>query len=191
MLVLFPLWKSRFTVGGTKGYIRAGMYPDGTLGEIFVTVAKEGSTLSGVMDCFAVLVSLALQSGIPLGTLVNKFRYVRFSPDGLTGNKEIPMASSILDYIFRWLELRFLSGAPIFGFLLRRRLQSRFISVLKVGLPQTAVLSFLERRLKKALTTFAISFSENNTMEVLLRLSCSRPPSLKHLARKINSPHRS
>ncbi len=99
----------RFTVGGTKGYIRAGMYPDGTLGEIFVTVAKEGSTLSGVMDCFAILLSLALQSGIPLAVLVSKFRHTRFVPDGFTTNREIPMATSLIDYLFAWLEWRFLS----------------------------------------------------------------------------------
>ena len=100
----------KFPVGNVEGYIIVGLYPDGHPGEVFLVISKEGSTLSGVMDCFAVLVSLALQSGIPLATLVNKFRYVRFSPDGLTRNKEIPMASSIIDYIFRWLELRFLSG---------------------------------------------------------------------------------
>lgn len=100
----------KFTIGSTEGYAIVGLYENGTPGELFLHISKEGSTLSGVMDCFAILVSLALQSGLPLKTLVEKFRHVRFSPDGLTGNKEIPMASSIIDYIFRWLERRFLSG---------------------------------------------------------------------------------
>lgn len=109
-----PLTRSaivhRFTVGGTKGYIIAGLYPDGTLGEIFLHAHKEGSTLSGVMDAFATLTSIALQSDIPLEGLVRKFRHSRFEPSGVTRNREIPMASSIIDYIFRWLELQFLSG---------------------------------------------------------------------------------
>ena len=99
----------RFTVGGTKGYIIAGLYPDGTLGEIFLHAHKEGSTLSGVMDAFAVLTSIALQLGIPLEVLVKKFRHTRFEPGGFTGNKEIPVASSIVDYLFAWLERRFVT----------------------------------------------------------------------------------
>ncbi len=99
----------KFSVGNVEGYIIAGLYPDRTLGEIFLHISKEGSTLSGVMDAFATLTSIALQSDIPLEVLVKKFRHVRFEPDGRTGNKEIPTASSIIDYLFHWLELRFLS----------------------------------------------------------------------------------
>ncbi len=109
-----PLTRSaivhRFTVGSTKGYIIVGLYADGSLGEVFLHISKEGSTLSGVMDCFAILLSLALQSGIPLAVLVSKFRRTRFEPDGRTGNKEIPTATSLIDYLFAWLERRFLSG---------------------------------------------------------------------------------
>ena len=98
----------KFRVGETKGYIRVGLYPDGSLGEVFLSVAKEGSTLSGMMDCFATLLSLSLQHGIPLDVIAKKFRHIRFEPDGLTGGKEIPTASSLIDYVFAWLELNFL-----------------------------------------------------------------------------------
>ena len=100
----------RFSVGETEGYVIVGLYPDGRPGEVFLIISKEGSTLSGVMDSFAILLSLALQSGIPLEVLVRKFRHTRFEPAGFTGSKEIPMASSIIDYVFRWLQLRFLGG---------------------------------------------------------------------------------
>ncbi len=100
----------RFKVGGTKGYITVGLFDDGAPGEVFIVMAKEGSTLSGMTDSFAIMLSLALQYGIPLKDLVHKFRHVRFEPDGLTGEKEIPTASSIIDYLFHWLELRFLKG---------------------------------------------------------------------------------
>ena len=98
----------RFKVGDTKGYITVGLFDDGSPGEIFITMAKEGSTLSGMTDSFAIMLSLALQYGIPLRDLVRKFRHVRFEPDGFTGAEEIPEASSIIDYLFHWLELRFL-----------------------------------------------------------------------------------
>ena len=86
-----------------------GLYPDGQPGEIFLKMAKEGSTVSGLMDTFATTVSVALQYGVPLRDLVNKFAHVRFEPSGFTGNQEIPIAKSIVDYIFRWLGSRFLS----------------------------------------------------------------------------------
>ena len=100
----------KFSVGDVEGYIIVGLYPDGRPGEVFLVISKEGSTLSGVMDSFAILLSLALQSEVPLKVLASKFRHVRFEPDGRTGNKEIPTASSIIDYLFHWLELQFLSG---------------------------------------------------------------------------------
>ncbi len=99
----------KFAVGSVEGYIIVGLYPDGHPGEVFLVISKEGSTLSGVMDSFAILLSLALQSEIPLEALVSKFRHVRFEPDGRTGNKEIPTASSIIDHLFHWLARRFLS----------------------------------------------------------------------------------
>ena len=92
-----------------EGYITVGLYPDGQPGEIFLKMAKEGSTVSGLMDSFATTVSVALQYGVPLKDLVNKFAHVRFEPSGFTGNQEIPIAKSIIDYIFRWLGSRFLS----------------------------------------------------------------------------------
>jgi ribonucleoside-diphosphate reductase alpha chain len=98
----------KFEISGHEGYITVGLYPDGQPGEIFLKMAKEGSTVSGLMDTFATSVSLALQYGVPLKDLVNKFAHVRFEPSGFTGNQEIPIAKSIVDYIFRWLGSRFL-----------------------------------------------------------------------------------
>ncbi|MDD2942606.1 MAG: vitamin B12-dependent ribonucleotide reductase [bacterium] len=98
----------KFNVGGHEGYLTVGLYEDGTPGEIFLVMAKEGSTLSGVMDAYATSISLALQHGVPLSTLVKKFSHMRFEPSGFTTNQQIPFAKSILDYIFRWLGTKFL-----------------------------------------------------------------------------------
>jgi ribonucleoside-diphosphate reductase alpha chain len=99
----------KFDIQGHEGYLTVGMYPDGTPGEIFLVMAKEGSTISGVMDSFATMASLALQYGVPLKVLVDKFSHVRFEPAGYTGNPEIPIAKSIVDYIFRYLASKFLN----------------------------------------------------------------------------------
>jgi ribonucleoside-diphosphate reductase alpha chain len=99
----------KFSIGGHEGYITAGMYEDGTVGEIFLTdIGKEGSTLRGMMNSFATAISIALQYGVPLETLVQKFSYMRFEPEGITQNSEIPFAKSLPDYIMRWLASRFL-----------------------------------------------------------------------------------
>ncbi len=100
----------KFSLAGHEGYITVGLYPSGEPGEIFIRMAKEGSTVSGLMDSFATAVSLALQHGVPLKVLVEKFAHTRFEPSGWTGNEQIGYAKSIMDYIFRWLQLRFLSG---------------------------------------------------------------------------------
>ncbi|HYM54517.1 MAG TPA: vitamin B12-dependent ribonucleotide reductase, partial [Solirubrobacteraceae bacterium] len=101
----------KFSIGGHEGYITAGMYPDGSVGEIFLTdIGKEGSTLRGMMNSFATAISIALQYGVPLETLVQKFSYMRFEPEGVTGNPEIPFAKSMPDYIMRWLASRFLDA---------------------------------------------------------------------------------
>jgi ribonucleoside-diphosphate reductase alpha chain len=97
----------KFSIGGHEGYITVGMYEDGSPGEIFVRMAKEGSVIAGLMDSFATSVSLALQHGVPLHLLIEKFKGTRFEPSGFTGNQEIPIATSIMDYLFRWLALRF------------------------------------------------------------------------------------
>jgi ribonucleoside-diphosphate reductase alpha chain len=98
----------KFSIGGHEGYITAGMYEDGTVGEIFLTdIGKEGSTLRGMMNSFATAISIALQYGVPLETLVEKFSYMRFEPEGMTSNPEIPFAKSMPDYIMRWLASRF------------------------------------------------------------------------------------
>ena len=98
----------KFSVGGHEGYLTVGLYPDGDPGEIFITMSKEGSVVSGLMDAFATSISLALQYGVPLRTLVEKFMHSRFEPSGFTGNPEIPMAKSIMDYLFRYIALKFL-----------------------------------------------------------------------------------
>jgi len=100
----------KFRVGKTKGYIRVGLYPDRSLGEVFLTVDRAGSTLQGLMDSFATLLSLSLQYGIPLAVIAKKFRHVRFEPAGFTGSQQIPSASSLIDYVFAWLEREFLKG---------------------------------------------------------------------------------
>jgi ribonucleoside-diphosphate reductase alpha chain len=99
----------KFSIAGHEGYITVGMYEDGSPGEIFLVMAKEGSVVSGLMDAFATAISLALQYGVPLKALINKFSHVRFEPSGFTRNPEIPYAKSITDYVFRWLASRFLT----------------------------------------------------------------------------------
>ncbi|MGD0131524.1 MAG: vitamin B12-dependent ribonucleotide reductase [Bryobacteraceae bacterium] len=98
----------KFSIGGHEGYITVGMYEDGTPGEVFISMAKEGSTISGLMDSFATSISYALQYGVPLKFFVDKFSHVRFEPSGWTGNQQVPYAKSIMDYIFRWLGAKFL-----------------------------------------------------------------------------------
>ena len=103
----------KFSIGGHEGYITVGLYPTGQPGEIFIRMAKEGSTVSGLMDAFATAISLALQHGVPLKILCEKFAHTRFEPSGWTGNEQIGYAKSLMDYIFRWLQLRFLSGTQL------------------------------------------------------------------------------
>jgi ribonucleoside-diphosphate reductase alpha chain len=103
----------KFSIAGHEGYITVGLYPTGEPGEIFIRMAKEGSTVSGLMDSFATAVSLALQHGVPLRVLCEKFAHTRFEPSGWTQNEQIGYAKSLMDYIFRWLSLRFLSGTQL------------------------------------------------------------------------------
>ncbi|HXA66162.1 MAG TPA: vitamin B12-dependent ribonucleotide reductase [Bryobacteraceae bacterium] len=98
----------KFSIGGHEGYITVGLYEDGTPGEVFISMAKEGSTISGLMDSFATSISYALQYGVPLKFFVDKFSHVRFEPSGWTGNTQVPYAKSIMDYIFRWMGTKFL-----------------------------------------------------------------------------------
>ena len=100
----------KFDVAGHEGYITAGLYEDGQPGEVFITMAKEGSTIGGLMDAIATLVSVSLQYGVPVESLVRKFEHVRFEPAGMTRNADIPMAKSLVDYIFRWLAMEFVPG---------------------------------------------------------------------------------
>jgi ribonucleoside-diphosphate reductase alpha chain len=103
-----PAITHKFSIAGHEGYLTVGMFEDGTPGEIFLVMAKEGSTISGLMDAFATSISLALQYGVPLKALVDKFSHMRFEPSGFTQNREIPIAKSIMDYMFRWLASKFL-----------------------------------------------------------------------------------
>jgi ribonucleoside-diphosphate reductase alpha chain len=100
----------KFNVGGHEGYINVGMYDDGRPGELFITMAKEGSTVGGLMDAFGTAISMSLQYGVPLSDLVNKFSHMRFEPMGHTTNPDIRIAKSVIDYIFRWMGIRFLEG---------------------------------------------------------------------------------
>ncbi len=106
----------KFNIGGHEGYITVGLYPGGEPGEIFITMAKEGSTVSGLMDSFALAVSIALQHGVPLKLYCEKFAHTRFEPSGWSNNPDIGYAKSIMDYIFRWLQQRFLTGQQQFLF---------------------------------------------------------------------------
>jgi ribonucleoside-diphosphate reductase alpha chain len=106
----------KFNVGGHEGYIIVGLYPNGEPGEIFIKMAKEGSTVSGLMDSFALAVSISLQHGVPLKLFCEKFAHTRFEPSGWSSNPDIGFAKSIMDYIFRWLQMRFLSGQQQFLF---------------------------------------------------------------------------
>jgi ribonucleoside-diphosphate reductase alpha chain len=99
----------KFSVGGHKGYITVGLYDDGKPGELFLTMSKEGSVISGLMDSFATSISIGLQYGVPLQVLINKFVHVRFEPSGYTNNPKIRMAKSLVDYIFSWMAIKFLS----------------------------------------------------------------------------------
>jgi len=103
----------KFSIAGHEGYITVGLYPNGYPGEIFIRMAKEGSTVSGLMDSFATAISISLQHGVPLKVLCEKFAHTRFEPSGWTGNPEIGFAKSIMDYIFRWIQMRFLSGTQL------------------------------------------------------------------------------
>lgn len=93
----------KFTVAGHEGYLTVGLYEDGSPGELFIPMAKEGSTIGGLMNCFGTAVSVCLQHGVPLNTLVQKFAHTRFEPSGFTKDPDIPMAKSLMDYLFRWL----------------------------------------------------------------------------------------
>ncbi|MFQ5571940.1 MAG: LAGLIDADG family homing endonuclease [Rhodothermales bacterium] len=107
-----PAITHKFSIAGHEGYLHVGLYPDtGMPGEIFITMAKQGSTISGLMDAFATAISLSLQYGVPLEDLCSKFSYMRFEPSGFTNNRQIPIAKSIMDYIFRYLSIKFLGQA--------------------------------------------------------------------------------
>ncbi len=117
----------KFSVSGHEGYITVGLFPDGRPGELFITMAKEGSTIGGLMDAFGTSVSMSLQYGVPLEDYVRKFSHMRFEPQGYTKNPDIRIAKSLIDYIFRWLGITFLPGykEASQGVLPRRRVSPR------------------------------------------------------------------
>ena len=100
----------RFNVSGHEGYLTVGLYDTGGPGELFITMAKEGSTIGGLMDCLGTAISVALQYGVPVESLVTKFAHQRFEPMGMTTNSDIPFAKSLVDYIFRWMGMEFVAG---------------------------------------------------------------------------------
>lgn len=103
----------KFNLGGHEGYMTVGMFEDGSPGELFVTMAKEGSTIGGLMDTIGTLTSLSLQYGVCIQTLAKKFSHQRFEPSGFTNNPELKTASSIIDYVFRWMELHFVTSRQV------------------------------------------------------------------------------
>ncbi len=123
----------KFEIGNHEGYLTVGLYDDGRPGEVFIRMAKEGSTICGLMDCFATSISIALQYGVPLPVLVKKFVHTRFEPSGFTKNREIPQAKSIMDYIFRWLASKFLTAEEATYYGIQRRQESQH----KVEEPRT------------------------------------------------------
>ena len=127
----------KFRVGDQEGYITVGLFEDGKPGEVFVTISKEGSTIRGLMDSVAVLTSLALQYGVPVEDLSRKFSGVRFEPHGFTNNPDLPQATSIVDYLFRWLEQRFGEERPV----RRRRARARKGSGIGASRAQTGDIS--------------------------------------------------
>ncbi len=108
-----PAVNHRYSIAGHEGYINVGLYPNGQPGEVFLRMAKEGSTIAGLMECFGTAVSVGLQHGVPLKVLCEKFAHTRFEPSGWTGSEEMGYAKSIMDYIFRWIGMRFLSGTQL------------------------------------------------------------------------------
>ena len=142
----------KFSIGGHEGYITVGLYENGAPGEIFVRMAKEGSVIAGLMDSFATAVSLSLQHGVPLQVLVDKFRGTRFEPSGFTGNQEIPIATSIMDYLFRWLNIRF----PADGLFVERHPAARLA---QLDLPRVPLMAkdFLDKAAVGAVDPASIS----------------------------------
>jgi ribonucleoside-diphosphate reductase alpha chain len=129
----------KFNVGGHEGYLTVGLYKEGMPGEIFITMAKEGSTVSGLMDSFACAVSIGLQHGVPLKLLCEKFAHTRFEPSGWSRNPDIGFAKSIMDYIFRWLQLRFLTGQQQALF---DGLRPKYVNAPPPGTPDEAMPSY-------------------------------------------------
>lgn len=100
----------KFEIDGHTGYITVGLFNDGRPGELFLKMGKEGSTIGGLLDAVGILTSVALQNGVPLSELSRKLSHVRFDPSGMTGNSQLPIAKSIIDYVFRWLDQTFLEA---------------------------------------------------------------------------------
>jgi ribonucleoside-diphosphate reductase alpha chain len=146
----------KFSVNGHEGYITVGLYDNGQPGEIFLTMAKQGSTVSGLVDAFATAISISLQYGVPLRTLVDKFSHTRFEPAGFTTNPEIPIAKSITDYIFRWLASKFLSTE-----------EQRQVGVILRDLPPDAEAQVAGERLEPSARPVAVPAGEGTRITFL------------------------
>ncbi len=146
----------KFSVGGHEGYITVGLFEDGTPGELFVTMAKEGSTIGGLMDTIGTLTSMALQYGVPLEVLINKFTHMRFEPSGWTGNPDIPQAKSVVDYIYRWMGIQFLAGYR------EANTPNRDVSAEDVPDTPAAVQNYIEKAINRELTGRKPSKSNGN-----------------------------
>lgn len=157
-----PSLTHKFSIGGHEGYIHVGLYDDGRPGEIFIDMAKEGSVISGLMDAFATSISIGLQYGVPIETLIKKFAHSRFEPSGFTNNEHIRVAKSVIDYIFRWLGLKFLdkdelSGLGINGYENIEGAQDKRVTLTKTEAAATAQETKTDTSAKEQQT---ISFSK-------------------------------
>lgn len=150
-----PSETHKFSIAGHEGYLTYSMYEDGAPAEIFIRMAKQGSTLSGLLDAFAITISMSLQYGVPLKDLAHKFVHSRFEPAGFTDNPEIKIATSIIDYIFRYLALRFLSPEELFEFGLSPS-TSLLSSVSKEAAP-ISVIAEIEENKDKEIKTVSYS----------------------------------
>ncbi|OHE82747.1 MAG: hypothetical protein A2107_03380 [Verrucomicrobia bacterium GWF2_62_7] len=158
----------RFEIAGHEGYLHVGLFEDGAPGELFITMAKEGSTIGGLMDTIGTLTSLALQYGVPIDALVKKFAHQRFEPSGLTKNPDIRMASSIVDYVFRWLGCQFIPGFR------------------EATNPSVAVTKKMARKIKKKVNRPAGEMSRG--MGRVFRITAARTSSGKAAHTRLN-PH--
>jgi ribonucleoside-diphosphate reductase alpha chain len=182
----------KFSVAGHEGYLTVGLYEDGQPGELFITMAKEGSTVGGLMDVIGTCTSMALQYGVPLITLVDKFRHARFEPSGMTSNRDIPFAKSLIDYIFCWLGCQFIPGYA------DKNVPNRMVATTTGGKTAATARELVEKTKDLAHKIAEVKAAGNNgkktgkTEELRPQQAPSpaRPASLLHVDRLIGQPGR-